>query len=216
MSLKDLMDLIAPVVVDNEPPILLSEGQTVYKVVRGDVEECIAEGRTWVCGEDNRGYDLDKGMAWNTQIDKVVFTDLEAAKRVAERYLAEHEHVLGKDIRATEVVAYRYMYNGLEIVNFYAVLENGDVYFRYGGMYEHIGSSLITLCSYCIQQHFCRSVCLLFILLMHPTIDSVAFVVVQICVRQFMCQIVIDFLDSLEILRNSHSHPLWVSFKTSI
>ena len=34
MSLKDLMDLIAPVVVDNEPPILLSEGQTVYKVVR--------------------------------------------------------------------------------------------------------------------------------------------------------------------------------------
>ena len=139
ISLKDLMDLIAPVVVDNEPPILLSEGQTVYKVVRGDVEECIAEGRTWVCGEDNRGYDLDKGMAWNTQIDKVVFTDLEAAKRVAERYLAEHEHVLGKDIRATEVVAYRYMYNGLEIVNFYAVLENGDVYFRYGGMYEHIG-----------------------------------------------------------------------------
>ena len=35
MSLKDLMDLIAPVVVDNEPPILLSEGQTIYKVVRG-------------------------------------------------------------------------------------------------------------------------------------------------------------------------------------
>ena len=29
MSLKDLMDLIAPVVVDNEPPILLSEGQQI-------------------------------------------------------------------------------------------------------------------------------------------------------------------------------------------
>ena len=134
-----LMDLLAPVATDNEPPRLLSVGQTVYKVVRGDVEECIVGERTWVCGTDNRGYDLDKGVTWNTQIDEVVFTEREPAERMAEQYLSEHEHILGKDIRATRIVAYRYMYFDREVINFYAVLDNGDVYFRYGSMYHHIG-----------------------------------------------------------------------------
>lgn len=58
---------------------------------------------------------------------------------MAEQYLLEHEHILGKDIRATRVVAYRYMYFDREVINFYAVLDNGDVYFRYGSMYHHIG-----------------------------------------------------------------------------
>lgn len=134
-----LMDLLAPVATDNEPPRLLSAGQTVYKVVRGDVEECIVGERTWACGEGNRGYDLDKGMAWNTQIGRSVFTEREPAERVAAQYLSEHEHILGKDIRAARVVAYRYMYFDREVINFYAVLENGDVYFHYGSMYQHIG-----------------------------------------------------------------------------
>lgn len=134
-----LMDLLDPVATDNEPPRLLSAGQTVYKVVRGDVEECIVGERTWACGEDNRGYDLDKGVTWNTQIDDVVFTEREPAERMAKQYLLEHEHILGKDIRETRVVAYRYMYYDREVINFYAVLENGDVYFRYGSMYHHIG-----------------------------------------------------------------------------
>lgn len=33
-----LMDLYAPLIAANEPPILLTEGQTLYKVVRGDIE----------------------------------------------------------------------------------------------------------------------------------------------------------------------------------
>lgn len=134
-----LMDLLTPVATGNEPPRLLSAGQTVYKVVRGDVEECIVGERTWACGTDNRGYDLDKGVTWNTQIDEVVFTEREPAERVAEQYLLENEHILGKDIRATRVVAYRYKYYDREVINFYAVLGNGDVYFRYGSMYQHIG-----------------------------------------------------------------------------
>ena len=134
-----LMDLLAPVATDNEPPRLLSAGQTVYKVVRGDVEECIVGERTWACGVNNRGYDLDKGVTWNTHIDEVVFTEREPAERMAEQYLLEHEHILGKDIRATRIVAYRYMYFDREVINFYAVLDNGDVYFCYGSMYHHIG-----------------------------------------------------------------------------
>ncbi len=134
-----LMDLFAPVAIDNEPPRLLSAGQMVYKVVRGDVEECIVGERTWACCGDDRGYDLDKGMAWNTQINEVVFIERESAERMAAQYLLEHEHILGKDIRATRVVAYRYMYFNREVINFYAILENGDVYFHYGSMYQYIG-----------------------------------------------------------------------------
>jgi hypothetical protein len=139
-----LMDLLSPIAADNEPPRLLREGQMVYKVVRGDVETHMVTGETWTCGEGNRGYRLKRiggcwDSTWNLQINKTVFTDLEVAKRVAEQYLAENEHILAHDIRAIRVVAYRYKYNGRGITNFYAVLKDGNVYYRYGSMYEHIG-----------------------------------------------------------------------------
>lgn len=139
-----LADLIAPGANNDEPPILLSEGQAVYKVVRGDVETHIVTDETWTCGEDNRGYRLKRiagcwDCTWNTQIGKVIFADLRTARRVAEQYLAENEHVLARDIQTTEVIAYRYIYDSYEIINFYSVLKNGDVYFRYGSMYDHIG-----------------------------------------------------------------------------
>lgn len=48
------------IIADNEPPHLLREGQTVYKVVRGDVETHIITGETWTCSEGNRGYRLKR------------------------------------------------------------------------------------------------------------------------------------------------------------
>ena len=137
----NLMDLLVPETTPNEAPVMLAEGQKVYKVVRGDVYEHTVGGRTWNCGNNNRGYDLDCGATWNTQIGRCIFTDRESADKVAVQYLEENEqHILGKDIRATEVVAYRYIrYDGRELIWWYAVLENGDIYFRYGCKYEHIG-----------------------------------------------------------------------------
>ena len=139
-----LMDLLAPAVVNKEPPILLSEGQTVYKVVRGDVETHVVTGETWTCNESNRGDRLKRmdgcwDCTWNTQINKVVFEDRGYAESVATRYLAENEHILAQNICATNVVAYQYEYNDRKITNFYSVLENGNVYYNYGSMYEHIG-----------------------------------------------------------------------------
>lgn len=132
-------------VANQEIPILLRDGQTVYKVVRGDVETQVVSGKSWVCSENNRGYRLKRescwDCTWNSQIGNVVFTDLEAAKAVADKYLSENEHILGKDIRAERVIAYRYESNDCEIINFYAELESGDVYFKYGCMYEHIGKN---------------------------------------------------------------------------
>lgn len=141
-----LMDLYAPLIAANEPPILLTEGQTLYKVVRGDIEMDIVTGETWTCGEGNRGYRLKRisgcwDCTWNVQINKVVFSDRESAERIAAQYLAGNDHILAKDIRVTNVVAYQYEDDYRKIINFYSVLENGDIYYHYGRMYEHIGKS---------------------------------------------------------------------------
>lgn len=133
-------------VANQEIPILLRDGQTIYKVVRGDVETQVVNGKSWICSENNRGYRLKReygwDCTWNSQFGKVVFDDLETARAVADKYLSQNEHILGKDIRAVKVTAYRYeRSDGYEIINFYAELENGDVYFNYGCMYEHIGKA---------------------------------------------------------------------------
>ena len=136
----NLMDLLVPETTPNEAPVMLTEGQKVYKVVRGDVYEHTVGGRTWNCGNNNRGYDLDYDTTWNTQIGRYVFTDRESADKVAAQYLEENlQHILGKDIRTTEVVAYRVWPNERDVIQWYAVLENGDIYFCYGSKYEHIG-----------------------------------------------------------------------------
>lgn len=136
----NLMDLLTPETTPNEAPVMLTEGQKVYKVVRGDVYEHTVGGRTWNCGNNNRGYDLDYDTTWNTQIGRYVFTDRESADKVAAQYLEENlQHILGKDIRTTEVVAYRVCPNERDVIQWYAVLENGDIYFHYGSKYEHIG-----------------------------------------------------------------------------
>ena len=116
-----IMDLLAPVIRTAEIPCLLHEGQTVYKVVRGDVETHTVQKRTWTCGGNNRGYDLDGDVTWNSQIGKIIFTSREPAERVAQEYLAEYEHILAENIRATGVIAYRYEYRGREIVQSYSI-----------------------------------------------------------------------------------------------
>ena len=139
LSLTDIFQNFIRPTFNQQTPMLLHEGQTVYKAVRGDVETHIVQKRTWTCDVNNRGYDLDGDVTWNSQIDKIVFTTREPAERIARQYLAEHEHILAEDIKATEVVAYRYECYEREVIQAYAVLENGTYYFKYGGMYDHIG-----------------------------------------------------------------------------
>lgn len=145
ISLTDLFDLMSPQKKTMEPPILLREGQKVYKVIRGDVEECIVTGRSWVCFETNRGYTLKRlggcwDVVWNDSIGVNLFTDLKEANEKTEKYLIENDCIRAGDIKAKEVFAYKYLYNDREIVSFYAVLEDDTVYYKYGGMYEHIGT----------------------------------------------------------------------------
>lgn len=144
ISLTDFIDFLSPKQKPNEPPMLLCEGQKVYKVIRGDVEECIATGETWAYCENGRGYRLKRmdglwDATWNSSIGLNVFTDMQKAIEEAEKYIKDNDCIRAKDINAKDVVAYRYLYNEREITQFYAVLDDGTVYYKYGGMYEHIG-----------------------------------------------------------------------------
>ena len=144
ISLADFMDFLYPQPKPNEPPILLYEGQKVYKVIRGDVEECIFAGETWAYHESGRGYRLKRmdglwDTIWNSSIGLNAFTDMKKAIEEAEKYIKDNDCIRAKDINAKDVVAYRYLYNEREITQFYAVLDDGTVYYKYGGMYEHIG-----------------------------------------------------------------------------
>lgn len=145
ISLTDLFNFMSPQVKKEEPPILLHEGQKVYKVVRGDVEEHIVTGeKSWVCGENNRGYRLKRisgcwDVTWNRSIGVNVFTDLQEANVKAEKYIAENDCILAGNIKAKAVVAYRYLYDGREIIQYYAVLDDEAVYFHYASQYRHIG-----------------------------------------------------------------------------
>lgn len=144
ISLTDLFNFMSPQVKKEEPPILLHEGQRVYKVVRGDVEEHIVTGESWICGENERGYRLKRvagcwDATWNRSVGVYVFTDLHEANAKAEQYISENDCILADNIIAKEVVAYKYFYDGREIISFYAILEDDTIYFHYGCIYEHIG-----------------------------------------------------------------------------
>lgn len=146
ISLTDLMDFFASQSKPEEPQIMLHEGQKVYKVIRGDVEEHIVTGESWICGENERGYRLKRvagcwDVTWNRSIGVNVFTDLQEANAKAHEYIAENDCLLSGDIKAKEVVAYKYVYDGREIIRFYAVLDDDSVYYDYGSMYDHIGTN---------------------------------------------------------------------------
>lgn len=59
LSLTDIFQNFIRPTFNQQIPMLLHEGQTVYKAVRGDVEVHVAQKRTWTCGANNRGYELD-------------------------------------------------------------------------------------------------------------------------------------------------------------
>lgn len=168
ISITDYMNFLYSQPKPKEPQILLYEGQKVYKVIRGDVDEHIVTGETWVCGENNRGYRLKRisgcwDVVWNTSIGVSVFTDKSDANKKAEQYFAENECIRTEDIKAKEVVAYRYVYNGTEITNFYAVLNDGMIYYHYGSIYEHIGTrkeiaEFEKNMHECMEQNICEEI----------------------------------------------------------
>ncbi len=126
--------------LQEESPILLHPGDKVYLVVRGDIEEHTVLDRTWELSGGDRGYDLDHDMTWNCRIGKTTFTDFKDAEKVANEYIAANDVILAKDIKTVKVVAYSHAGYEDDVINYYAILENGNIYYSYGCIYEHIGT----------------------------------------------------------------------------
>lgn len=127
--------------LQEESPILLHPGDKVYLVVRGDIEEHTVLDRTWSLSGGNRGYALDDYTTWNDRIGITTFTSYEDAEKAANEYITTNatDVILAKDIKPVKVVAYSHAGYEDDVINYYAILEDGNIYYRYGSLYEHIG-----------------------------------------------------------------------------
>lgn len=130
--------------LQEESPILLHPGDKVYLVVRGDIEEQTVLDRTWELSGGDRGYDLDHWQTWNSKIGKTTFTSFEDAEKAANEYIAANANdvILAKDIKSVKVVAYSYAGYEDDVIDYYAILESGNIYYNYGCLYEHIGTDI--------------------------------------------------------------------------
>lgn len=140
IDLWSFFNTIAPQ-KNGEPPILLKEGNHIYKVVKGDVREFVVEHHSFICGDnkDNRGYFLTEinnvnchDTVWNSDIEKTIFFNKEKAEKKAEEYLKSHDVVLVKDMNILDTVAFSYIRacDEREMIAFYCELDNGMLYMK--------------------------------------------------------------------------------------
>lgn len=130
----------------SEPPKLLKEGQTVFLVVKGDVEQYIVLNETWICNNNNRGYRLQHpnyctyNCTWNEEIGKSCFIELDTARNVAEAYLNGKDVVMAETINSIKTVAYSYIRkcDEREMIAFYSELDNGMLYMKEFFSYDYM------------------------------------------------------------------------------
>lgn len=150
---------------EGEPPILLSKGQAVYLVNKGEVIKCVVcdDENSWICGENNRGYRLMKDTGgytctWNDKIlGKEAFTDYESARNKAGEYLKSHDGIiLASDIRPISTVAYSYIRDcdNREMFSFYCDLGNDMYYIKEFITYHHIIKGKKAIKKFMEQQEF--------------------------------------------------------------
>lgn len=159
----DMFPFIQPQL--EEPPILLSKGQTVYLVNKAEVIKCTVsdDENSWICGEDNRGYRLarDTGgyaCTWNDRIlGKEAFTDYESAKKKADEYLKSHDGIiLAGDIKPISTAAYSYIRDcdNSELIAFYCDLGDDMYYIKEFMTYHHIIKGKKVIKKFMEQQEF--------------------------------------------------------------
>lgn len=140
-----------------EPPILLHEGQMVYQILRCEIIPYKVGTSTWVYNTCNdgkkRNYDLltldehpTHSICGNDSINNGTYLNLEDAKRWQAKMIEifGDELLPAENMKIEKVVAYSYIHsdfykNGTdkEVINFYAILDNGMIYLHTGSKYEH-------------------------------------------------------------------------------
>lgn len=140
-----LFDIFMPQ-VDDTPEILLTPGQTIYTVKKGDVFKWEVTPYNWIyqMGTKNRGYDLWNGAGHNVinndDIGTSAFNTEEEARTIADKYLKEHDVIRAEDIYFDKISAYHYIreLDGYEMISFCAELPNGLLYKKNYGTFVHI------------------------------------------------------------------------------
>lgn len=142
ISLFDVQESIP----QNEPPVILMPGMTVYVVNKGDVLEEEVLNESWICNEGNeRGYRLKMkngtyDCTWNSSLWKNVFFAQNDALTTAEEYLNTHEVIRAEEMKVVRTVAYQYIreIDNRKMIAFYSELENGMLYIREFVTFHHI------------------------------------------------------------------------------
>ena len=142
ISIFDLDCMKSPIL---DSPVLLQAGQTVYKVIKGDIEKYTVLPESWALENGDRGYRLieENGLyncTWNHSIGVDVFAQYEPACSQAEAFLKTHDVIRTEDIKPVRTVAYSYIRDcdKRTMTAFYSELNNGMVYVKEFMTYHHI------------------------------------------------------------------------------
>lgn len=149
MTQLDISSLLPPV-TEKTAPVLLKEGDTVYLVVKGDIEEYFVAERTWTYGnnDEERGYRIINKISSSDYFtnnkelsNSIAFTDFDAAKKKALEYLAAHPNVImAGDIKPLSVTAYSYIrkIDNRKLISYCCDLGDDTYYLKGFITYEHI------------------------------------------------------------------------------
>ncbi len=123
----------------------LTAGQRIWRVVKGDIEECrVHNEKPWKLTDGGYGYRLQIGSGWgvttSSELGAVAFLNKEAADKVAHDFLITHEVILSENIIPKETVAYQYVRecDNRIMTAFYSMLEDGKVYIKEFMTYAHM------------------------------------------------------------------------------
>ena len=157
MSLFDFIEV--PLVAVEAPkkhhaPIIFHEGDIIYQVLGAEIIPYRVAAHTWEYDAENgvgRGYQLDTldehpshNTVWNHSTN--FFKTLEEANKKAElmREIIGDDLLPKEQMNIVEVKAYTYIYSDFykdgtdrQVINFYALLDNGLIYVHSGSKYEH-------------------------------------------------------------------------------
>lgn len=156
----DIFPLMQP--KSEEPPILLSKGQTVYLVNKADLVKCTVSGETWIYGDFKRAYRLIKesggyDVTNNEELGETAFTDHEKARQKADEYLKSHNGIiLASDIKPINTVAYSYIRDcdNREMTAFYCDLGDDMYYIKEFMTFHHIIKGKKAIKKFMEQQEF--------------------------------------------------------------
>lgn len=141
-----IFDWLAEADEKKEDPTMLSPGQKVWMVIKGDIQEYkVTDEAPWnYTGRLVYRLQQDNGLYWTLPVNElgsIFFLDCDAAQKKANEYFNVHTDVIfAHQIKPVETKVYSYIRDcdGRELFSYYAILPDGKVYVKKFMEYEHI------------------------------------------------------------------------------